>query len=57
MDRIETFVVRYLTVLALWNPKNRHENKKYFQSQQKGQKGREESERGAVRPMAALQKY
>lgn len=38
------------------SPKYRHENKKYFQSQQKGQKGRGGSERGEGRSMAVLKK-
>jgi hypothetical protein len=38
------------------SPKYRHKNKKYFQSQQKGQKGRGGSERGEGRPMAVLRK-
>jgi len=39
------------------SPKYRHKNKKYFQSQQKGQKGRGGSKRGEVGPMAVLYKY
>jgi hypothetical protein len=35
-------------------PNYRHKNKKYFQSQQKGQKGRGGSARGEGRPMAVL---
>jgi hypothetical protein len=36
------------------SPKYRHENKKYFQSQQKGQKGRGGSEGGGVRHTAVV---
>jgi hypothetical protein len=34
--------------------KYRHKNKKYFQSQQKGQKGRGRSEREEEKPMTVL---
>jgi len=36
------------------SPKYRHKNKKYFQSQQKSQKGRGGTERGEGRPMTVL---